>query len=94
MGDSKAVYSTRSKDEGNVIRRLLQRHGIPVVSSPRLLGSLLPGSRFDEVDRQSLSVKGSFFCNGDFLMERLKDLSMLQQQLKRLLVERMLAEIH
>lgn len=49
MGDSKAVYSTRSKDEGNVIRRLLQRHGIPVVSSPRLLGSLLPGSRFDEV---------------------------------------------
>ena len=29
-------------------------------------------SRFEEVDRQSLSVKGSFFCNGDFLMDKLK----------------------
>ena len=49
MGDSKTVFSTRSKDEANVVGRLLQRYGIPVVSSPRLLSSLLPGSRFDEV---------------------------------------------
>ena len=29
-------------------------------------------SQFEEIDRQSLSVKGSFFCDGDFLLDRLK----------------------
>lgn len=47
--DPKAVFRTRSKDEANFARRVLQRHGIDVETRPRFLGGMLSGTRFDEI---------------------------------------------
>ncbi len=49
MTDSKVIYRTRSENAANAVSRILHRHAIPFATSPRLLGTLLPGTRFDEV---------------------------------------------